>query len=120
MNNSCAEWPLWKQNVLSNNSQRRVNRLQGKQLWLIVLSCPCTKLLVLCMTSISQCFKQVSIATNATAMLGRTRARSIQTAWHNHLLCHWHDIFYSNHMAPIVSKIICVDKARPFITSNGL
>jgi len=70
------------------------------------------------MTSVSQSFKQVFIASNATTILGRARACSIQTAWNYHILCPWLNVFYRDHMTPTIPKIIFVDKAGPFLTGN--
>src|SRR2546425_12277393 len=70
------------------------------------------------MTSISQSFKQVCVASNATTILGRTRACSIQTTWNYHIFCQWLDVFYRNHMTPTIPKIIFIDKADPFLTGN--
>src|SRR5260370_15268656 len=70
------------------------------------------------MTSIPQRFKQVFIASNATAILGRACACSIQTTWNYHILCPWLNVFYCNHMTPTIPKIIFVDKAGPFLTGN--
>src|SRR5947209_4942810 len=70
------------------------------------------------MTSIPQRFKQMFIAPNTTTILRRACACSIQTAWNDHILCQWLDVFYRNHMAPPIPKIIFIDKAGPCLTGN--
>ena len=81
---------------------------------------PRTQLLVLGMTSIPQHFKQMFIATNATAIFRRARACSIQTAWSKAIRSPWLHIFYGYHMLPTISKIVFVDKAGPFLTGDLL
>src|SRR6266702_7738926 len=58
------------------------------------------------------------ISTNATAIFGRTCTCSIQAAWNNHIIGHRLYIFHCNLMPPTIPKIILVDKASPFLTSN--
>src|SRR5205823_737107 len=70
------------------------------------------------MASITQRFKQAFIAANAATILGRACTRSIQATWNNHILRQWLDMFYSNHMAPAVPKIVFVDKAGPFLRGD--
>src|SRR5205807_10180090 len=70
------------------------------------------------MTPIPQRFQQMSISPNATAIFGRTGTRSIQAAWNNHILIQGLNVFYCNHVPPTIPKIILVDKASPFLTSN--
>src|SRR3989440_2524229 len=70
------------------------------------------------MTPIPQCFQQMSISPNTTAIFGRTGTCTIQAAWNNHIVIQRLDVFYRNHVAPTIPKIILVDKASPFLTSN--
>src|SRR2546429_9687843 len=58
------------------------------------------------------------ISPNATAIFGRTCPRSIQAAWNNNIIGHRLYIFHCNHMVPTIPKIILVDKANLFLTSN--
>src|SRR6266568_5083053 len=58
------------------------------------------------------------ISPNATAIFRRTCTCTIQAAWNNHIIGHRLYIFHGNHMAPTIPKIILVDKASPFLTSN--
>src|SRR6266567_1021155 len=81
---------------------------------------PCAQLLVLGMTSIPQHFKQMFIATNATAILWRARACSIQTARRKAIRSPRFNLFYRNHMLPTIPKIVFIDKAGPLLTSNLL
>src|SRR5438876_4781633 len=70
------------------------------------------------MASIFQRLKQMCISPNATAIFGRTCTCSIQAAWNNTIIGHRLDVFHCNHMPPTIPKIILVDKASPFLTSN--
>src|SRR6266699_4064351 len=58
------------------------------------------------------------ISPNATAIFGRTCTCSIQAAWNNHIIGYRLYIFHGNLMPPTIPKIILVDKASPFLTSN--
>src|SRR5258708_24829698 len=107
-----------KKKVLSKVGQGRVDRLQGNQLGIKMHPRPCAQLLVLGMASISQRFKQVFIAANAAAILGRARPRSIQTARRKAIRSARFDLFYRNHMLPPISKIVFVDKAGTCLTSD--
>src|SRR5437588_12256578 len=83
-----------------------------------MLSHPGTQLLVLGMTPIPQRFQQMSISPNTTAIFGRTGTGSIQATWNNHKLIQGLKVFHGNHVPPTIPKIILVDKASPFLTSN--
>src|SRR5258708_11103707 len=71
------------------------------------------------MTRIAQSFKQMSLPANATAILGRACASTIQTVWSNTLLRPWLDVFHRNHMPPAISKVIFVEKAGSFFPSDS-
>src|SRR6266581_4675671 len=58
------------------------------------------------------------ISPNATAIFRRTCTSSIQAAWNNNIIGHRLYVFHCNHMAPTIPKIILVDEASPFLTSN--
>src|SRR6266700_6819278 len=58
------------------------------------------------------------ISPNATAIFRRTCTCPIQAAWHNHIIGHRLYIFHCHHMPPPIPKIILVEKASPFLTSN--
>src|SRR6266852_5126069 len=81
---------------------------------------PRTQLLVLGMTSIPQHFQQMFIAPNATGILWRARACSIQTARRKAIRSPRLHLFYRNHMLPTIPKIVFIDKAGPLLTSNLL
>src|SRR3989440_10915062 len=70
------------------------------------------------MTPIPQRFQQTSISPNATAIFGRTGTCTIQAAWNKHILIQGLDVFHRNYVPPTISKIVFVDKAGPFLTSN--
>src|SRR5260370_5368378 len=72
------------------------------------------------MTSIPQRFKQMCIAANASAIFGRAGTCSIQATWDNHILVQGANIFYCNHVSPTISKIVFVDKASTYLTSDLL
>src|SRR5258708_15877761 len=71
------------------------------------------------MTRIAQSFKQMLIPSNATAILGRACASTIQTVWSHTLLRPWLDVFHRNHMPPAISKVIFVEKAGSFFPSDS-
>src|SRR5260370_16511071 len=100
-----------KKKVLSKVGQGRVDRLQGKQLGIKMHSSPCAQLLVLGMASISQRFKQVFIAANAAAILGRARPRSIQPARRKAIRIPRFDLSYRNHICPPTSQTAFQPKA---------
>src|SRR5713226_7587685 len=58
------------------------------------------------------------VTSDAAAILWRARACSIQAAWNDHILRPWLDAFYRNHMTPTIPKIVLVDKAGSFLTSD--
>src|SRR6266699_3577363 len=60
----------------------------------------------------------MSISPNATTIFRRAGACSIQAAWNNHILIQGLDVFYRNLVPPTISKIVFVDEASPFLTSN--
>src|SRR5258708_12652266 len=70
------------------------------------------------MTPIPQRLKQMSISPNTTAIFGRAGTCTIQAAWNNHILIQGLNVFHRNHVLPTIPKIILVDKASPFLTSN--
>ena len=67
-----------------------------------MLSHPSTQLLVLGMTPIVQCFQQMSISPNTTAIFGRTGTCTIQAAWNNHILIQGLKVFHCNHCQQLV------------------
>src|SRR5436305_11803604 len=83
-----------------------------------MLTHPPTQLPMLRMTPIPQRLKQMSISPNATAIFGRTGTCTIQAAWNNHILIQGLKVFHGNHVPPAIPKIVLVDKASPFLTSN--
>src|SRR5205809_807282 len=58
------------------------------------------------------------ISPNSTAIFRRTCTRPIQAAWNNTIIVHRLYVFHGNHMPPTIPKIILVDKASSFLTSN--
>src|SRR5258706_16198392 len=60
----------------------------------------------------------MSISPNATTIFRRAGACSIQAAWNNHILIQGLDVFYRNLVPSTISKIVFVDEASPFLTSN--
>src|SRR5437588_6782748 len=70
------------------------------------------------MASISQRLKQMRITTNPTTILRRAGSCTIQAAWNNNIISHRLYVFHCNYMPPTIPKIILVDKASPFLTSN--
>ena len=84
-----------------------------------MLSHPGTQLLVLGMPAISQGLKQMFVAPNATAILWRAGPCSVQTAWNNHILIQGFDVLYRNYVLPTISKIVFVNKAGSFLTSDS-
>src|SRR5260370_16890151 len=79
---------------------------------------PPPQLPMLRMTPIPQRLKQMSISPNTTAIFGRASTCTIQAAWNNHILNQGLNVFHRNHVLPTIPKIILVDKASPFLTSN--
>src|SRR2546421_1076451 len=83
-----------------------------------MLSHPRTQLPMVRMTPIPQRLKQMSISPNTTAIFGRAGTCTIQAAWNKHRLIQGLNVFHRHRVPPTIPKIILVDKAPPFPTSN--